>query len=196
MKVLVSILTLFLLFSCGSEEEKTPQPDVFEIRNMGTLSTTEYTIGKVIKLDDVPEEWYKYGDRKLLISCKAKVKAGVDLTQVEEDDVRVRGNSIEIILPPAEITSFVMDPNYVRTEMESITGFRDNFTQTEKRDFLEQGEQAILEDLKETEIIADAERNASIVLTQFYENLGFEEVTIKHKPRNMDALKSSNQSEK
>lgn len=196
MKFLLPILTLIVLFSCKNEEEKTPQPDVFEIRNMGMLSTTEYTIGKVIKLNDVPQEWYKYGDRKLLISCKAKVKAGIDLTQISDDDVRVNGKTIEIILPPAQITSFVMNPNYIRTEMESVTGFRHNFSQTEKRDFLEQGEKAILEDLKETKIIADAEKNASIVLKNFYKNLGFESVSIKHKPRSMDRFKQSNQSKK
>lgn len=175
------LVVCILLPSCGSEEKELPKRNVFEVRDIGVLSTTEYTIGKIVKLDDPPEEWYKYGERKILISCKAKVKAGVDLSKLKDSDIVVSGNSIEITLPPAEITTFTMDPKMVRTEMESITGFRDRFTQKDKNNFLRQGEKAIREDLKNTNILKDAERDARKYLKEFYNRMGFEEVIIKHK---------------
>lgn len=180
-RVLFFLVLIFLFTRCGSDEKELPKPDVYEIRDIGVLSTTEYTIGKIVKLNDPPEEWYKYGERKILISCKAKVKAGVDLSKLKDGDIVVSGNTVEITLPPAEITTFTMDPKMVRTEMESITGFRDRFTQKDKNNFLRQGEKAIREDLKGTNILKDAERDARKYLKEFYKRMGFEEVIVKHK---------------
>ena len=90
---IISVLTLFVV-SCGSDKE-VRRGEVYEIRQIGTLSTTEYTLGKVIKLDD-EGEWYMLGDRKILISCKAKVKAGVDLGQIKDDDIKINGTTIEM----------------------------------------------------------------------------------------------------
>lgn len=174
----LNIVLLFLLFSCA-EETPVPKAEVYEIRNIGELSTTEYTVGKIVKLDDKAEEWYKFGDRKLLIHCKAKIKAGVDLSKIKDGDIKVSGNTIEITLPPAKITTFSMDPNLVRTEMESVTGLRSNFTQSEKNNFLKQGEEAIRKDIMETGILKDANMNAEAFLTDFYEQIGFEKVVVK-----------------
>lgn len=178
--ILFFILILIVASSC-SDTPDIPKADVYEIRNIGELSTTEYTIGKIVKVDDVDSDWYwvgKYGDRKILISTKAKVKAGIDMTQIKDDDIRISGNKIVITLPPAKIISFSMDPKDIETKMESINGFRDKFTQQEKNAFLKQGEASIKRDLAETGIIKDANDNAALFLEDFYKNLGFEEVIV------------------
>lgn len=190
MKTLITYLVLlaFLIISCSDDKEKVDS--AFEIRNIGELSTTEFTIGKIIKLedkyDDKNSEWYeyykKYGERKILISCKAKVKAGIDLKEIKESDIVIKGNSIEITLPKAKITSFSMDPSDIRTEMESVTGLRSNFTQEEKNDFLKQGEEQIREELVSTGILEEASDNAAVFVTDFYRQLGFENVIIKESP--------------
>lgn len=179
MKELIVILSLILV-GCSSEVEPKEQ-NVFEIRDIGELSTSEYTIGKMVKVDDVDSTWYwigKYGDRKILINTKAKVKAGIDLSKIKDDDVEVNGNTIKIKLPPAEITSFSMDPRYTHTEMESVNGFRDKFTQKEKNAFMKQGEDAIREELKNTGILEDAEKNAEDFIKDFYKQLGFKKVIV------------------
>ncbi|HIP32879.1 MAG TPA: DUF4230 domain-containing protein [Crocinitomicaceae bacterium] len=178
MKQLIFYFFLFfILFSC-SEDDKLPNPNVYEIRNIGELSTTEYTVGKIVQLDDKATEWYKYGDRKILISTKAKIKAGIDLTQIKEGDIEVSGTKIIITLPPAKVTSFSMDSEHVHTEMEEINGFRQEFTQQEKNAFLKQGEAAIKRDIADTGILQDANDNAIVFLKDFYKNLGYEEVIV------------------
>ena len=173
----ISLLIVFLFVACSQEKEMR-DIDVYEIKNIGELSTTEYTVGKIIKLNDEANEWYEYGDRKILISCKAKIKAGVDLSAIEEGDIVVIDKKIIIQLPKASVTSFEMDPADIRTEMENVSGFRDEFTQNEKNIFLKQGEVAILDDLKQTGIIKDANDNAGVFIKEFYRNLGFEEIII------------------
>ena len=183
MKYLYYIAFLFILTSCGGSDEAIKDENVYEIRDVGKLSTTEFTIGKIVKLDDTEAEWYKYGDRKILISTKAKVKAGVDLSKIKDEDIKVKGNTIEIKLPPAEITTFTMDPRYTHTEMESINGFRDKFTQKEKNSFLKQGEEAIKKELPNTGILDDAEKNAVAFIENFYKQLGFENVIVQKTSR-------------
>ena len=177
--LIFSIISFLLFSGCsGDEQKELPTTDVYEIKNVGLLSTTEYTIGKIIKLNDASNLWYKPGNRKILIRCKAKIKAGVDLSKITDDDIVVTGNKITIQLPPSEITSFTMDPNQVHTQMESTTKFRDKFTQTEKNNLMRQGEDAIRKDIEETGIHKDAEDNAIKFIEEFYSQLGFTEVEV------------------
>jgi hypothetical protein len=171
------IVVLALLSSCGTDDTPVSNKEIFEIRSIGTLSTSEYTVGKIIKLND-EGEWYHWGDRKILISCKAKIKAGVNLNNLKAEDIKVTGKKIEIQLPPAEIISFEMNPDQIKTEMVDVSGFRGGFSQQEKNKILRLGEKSIREDMKELNIINDAETNAIVFLTDFYKNLGFEEIII------------------
>ncbi|MES2799393.1 MAG: DUF4230 domain-containing protein [Bacteroidota bacterium] len=173
---LISLFALTLA-SCSqgiSEEEKV---DIYQIQTAGTLSTTEYVFGKIVQLDD--KVWYKFGDRKILISVKAKVKAGIDLSKISSDDIEVEGNKITVHLPFPEIVSFDMDPNFIRTKMEDVSGLREGFTQEEKLKILQLGEQSIRKEMMSSQILHDAKKNASVFVRNFYHDLGFNSVEIK-----------------
>lgn len=174
--IIFLLWSVLFLWGCNSEE-KEPEVDVYEIRNIGLLSTSEYTIGKVIKLDD-NKDWYKFGDRKILISCRAKVKAGINLMELKDSSIHVNGKSIRIELPPVQITSFEMDPNTVNTEMQDINGFRADFSQADKNRILRLGEKSIRDNLDKTGIRKDAEKNAISFIINFYKQLGFEDIQV------------------
>jgi hypothetical protein len=168
---------VLVLSSCGNDDAPVSETEIYEVRKIGTLSTTEYTVSKIIKLDD-KGEWYKWGQRKILMSCKARIKAGVNLNNLKDKDITVRGRRIEIQLPPPEIVSFEMNPDEVTTEMQDISGFRADFSQTEKNRIMRLGEKSIRKDLQQLNILRDAETNAIAFLTDFYKGLGFEEIII------------------
>ena len=194
MKNLYYIALVFLLSAC----ELMPQSKeiVYDIREIGTLSTTEYTVAKVVKLDDEHgiweiwekwddiRSWTKFGDRKILISCRAKIKAGIDLSKIRKEDIKINGNSINIVVPTAEVSEFSMEPKYIKTEVESVSWFRDHFTQKEKNEFLKQGEKAIREDIENSGIYSNAEYEAELFITDFYKCQGFEKVIISFEKRN------------
>lgn len=180
MKQLVVIAVVFLITAC-SGDEPVQNERVLEIKELGELSTIEYTIGKLIQMDQSESDWYKWGDRKILINTRATVKAGIDLKKIKEEDVRVKGRTIEITLPSPEYTSFSMDPNFTRTEVESVSGFRDGFTQKEKNNFMRQGEEAIKKELANLSILEEAQSSAEDIVREFYRSLGFETVIIKSK---------------
>lgn len=166
-----------ILFSACEEEKVIPKGEVFQIRDIGELSSTEYVFSKVLRIDD-PAEWYKFGNRKILLSCKAKVKAGIDMTKIRKDDVQVNGGRINITLPKARITSFNMDPNSVRTEVVDVDGFRSDFTQADINKILQMGEKSIRGTLVKTGIYAEAEKNAISFVREFYQQLGYDEVNV------------------
>ena len=194
MKSLYYIALVLLLYAC----DLMPQSKeiVYDIREIGTLSTTEYTVAKVVKLDDEHgiweiwekwddiRSWTKFGDRKILISCRAKIKAGIDLSKIRKEDIKINGNSINIVVPTAEVSEFSMEPKYIKTEVESVSWFRDHFTQKEKNEFLKQGEKAIREDIENSGIYSNAEYEAELFITDFYKRQGFEKVIISFEKRN------------
>jgi len=179
MKIFFFILLFStIIFSC--KEEKVPRPDVYEIRSIGLLSTTEFTLGKIVKLND-DQEWYKFGDRKILISTKAKVKAGINLMDLREGDIEVIGNKIKIKLPGVTITSFEMNPDDIHTEMVDVNGFRMGFTQEEKNTILRMGEKSIRKEVYSTNILQEATKNTSSFVKDFYSQMGYDEVIIEYR---------------
>ncbi len=171
------ILVALLLGACSNEEEQVTLTEVYSIRDVGTLSTTEYTLGKVLHWND-EGEWYKFGDRRILISCKATVRAGINLNEMKDADFVVSGKRIEIYMPAPEVVSFDMKPEDVHTEVVDVNGFRENFSQDEKMKVLKKGEAAIRKDMEKLHILDEAERNAKAFLQDFYTNQGFKEVII------------------
>lgn len=180
MKHFLYILLCLILITC--QEEKTlPETDVYQIQDLGMLSTTEYTFGKILHLED-NKEWYKLGDRKILISVRAKAKAGVDLRKVSNANIVEKNKkTISITLPAPEIISFDMNTEDVRTVHTDVNGFRMEFNQEEKIKILEMGEQAIRKEMMQSDILRDAEKNAVVFLRDFYKNQGYENVIIDFK---------------
>jgi hypothetical protein len=178
MKLFFTFLILVLFVACKDDEQE--KIDVYQIRTIGLLSTSEYTIGKIIELND-NKEWYKFGDRNILISCKAKIKAGIDLSKIGDKDIITNGSSITIYLPYPEILSFDMDPNTIKTEMEDVNGFRTSFSQDEKNEILALGEKDIKAKMGKTNILKNAKTNAEIFIKNFYKELAYTDIHVEFK---------------
>ena len=127
--IFFSLFAALQLQGC-SEEKKLGKIDAYALKNIGILSTTKYTFGKIIKVDD-SKDYYKFGDRKTLISTK--VKAGVNLVKLRQEDININGTSIEVYIRPVQITTFEMGPSTVRAEMENVNGYRMNCSQIENK---------------------------------------------------------------
>ncbi len=168
-------LLLLLLAGCSSSiprEEK-----VLAIKEMGALATTEYTVTKIVKASD-NQTWYKVGDRKILLSVEANLKAGIDLTQLSEDDITTSGNSIQIKLPPPKILSLQLPPEKIRMEYEEVGLLRSEFSQQERMDLLAQAEKQIEAAIPETGILETSRTHTREWITRFCQQLGYEDIKI------------------
>jgi hypothetical protein len=174
---LLQIVMACLLYAgCGKSTPKETSI-ISALQDMQELATTEYTLTKVVKATD-DQTWYKIGDRKILITCEAQVKAGIDFSAIDTRSVSKEGKSIRLQLPPPQIISVNLPPEKIQVAFQEIGFFRSTFTVAEQTDLLRQAEKQINEKAKSLGILEEAQRNARSWLTSYLSMIGFEEIDI------------------
>jgi hypothetical protein len=171
-------VTLSCLLWAGCAKPTPKEASIISaLQDMQELATTEYTLTKVVKASD-DQTWYKMGDRKILITCEAQVKAGIDFSGIDARYVSKQGKSIRLQLPPPQIISVNLPPENIQVAFQEIGFFRSNFTVAEQTDLLRQAEKQINEKATSLGILEDAQQNARAWLTSYLSMLGFEEIDI------------------
>ena len=165
-----------LFFSCNQEEKKAGLM-VQSIRQTGQLVTVEYALSKIIRADD-NKTWYKWGNRRILISTEAVVKAGVDLQGVTADDVVIKGDAVRLTVPPPKLFSISIPPDKINVLYEDVSLFRNQFSAAEREGLLRQAEKQIRSLADSLGILKTAETNTEIFLRNLLQQGGYREVTI------------------
>lgn len=180
LKILLMAVML-MTYSCGDKvsPEDMIKERVTTMTEMAELGTVEYTISKIIKAND-NKAFYTIGDRKILFSCKAVVKAGIDLKDFSADNVKYNKttNSVTVALPEPKILSFNMPPKDIKLEYVKVDFFRSKFTAEERNDLLKQGEEDIRADIPHMGIIEDARTNAETFVKSLFSQMGVESVNV------------------
>jgi hypothetical protein len=180
MKFFYSALSILAIISCNKASDQ--RQEVLALRQMGNLATTEYVVTKIVKATD-DQTWYKLGDRKILISCQANIKAGIDLTKLTENDVVIDGKNITLYLPPPQILSLSIPPEKINVEYKEISIMRDDFDNAERDALLTQAENQIRNSVKELGVMETTEKNTTLFVSNFLKKLGFESVNISYSKR-------------
>ena len=159
--------------------EDTVQREIEAITAMKQLSLVEYRVSKIIKADD-EGAWYKIGDRKILLSCTAYLKAGIDLTGFDADDVDIdwTGERVTVTIPHATLLSLDMPPSEIREEYDHVTMFRHSFSAEERNALLRQGEKQIRKSVPSLGILEKADENARRFFESVFLKMGFETVEV------------------
>lgn len=169
---------LILVFLTGCSQKKaTPRPVVASLQQIGKLATAEYVITRIIKAED-NQTWYKIGDRKILISCTASVKAGIDFTKLQAQQIRQEDKKVSVQLPPPQILSLNIPPEGIKVAYTNVGMFRDPFTATEIANIMKTAERQIQKQIVALEILSTARSNASAFVTRFLTTAGFSEVYV------------------
>lgn len=144
------------------------------IRQVQTLSefvTVKYVLEKVIVLEDA--KWY--GENRLLLLAHGVVKAGLDLSTLQPDDVQIRERSITLTLPEARITDAYLDEKKTQV-IERTTGLLREFD----KDLEQTARRGAVADLRSAArangILKDARDRAEFQLKTLLLHLGFDEV--------------------
>lgn len=180
MKLLrLSFYTLLLFAFCLSSCKKKNHlyQTVLALKRTGTLVTAEFTLGKIVKASD-DKTWYKIGDRKILISLEAHLKAGINLLNINEKNFTDDGSVLSLRLPPAEIFSFSIPPEKIKLEHEEIGLLRSDFSAAEREDLLAQAEIQIRSLADSLRILQIAEDNAEIYLEKLLQQSGYDKVEV------------------
>jgi hypothetical protein len=178
--VLPAVL-LVLLTACshGLSLQQQVMQRLSVLSRTAELGTVEYTVRKAVRARD-EGDWFKIGNRRILFSCTAYIKAGINLERLPLDKIVVdeTTRSVSLVLPHATVLSINLPPEEIRLEYEDVTGFRQKFSDQERQALLRQGERDIVRDIPSLGILAEAEENALEFFRPMLEQMGFENVQI------------------
>ena len=177
--LLAALLVLLAACSHAPSLQQQVMQRLSVLSRTAELGTVEYTVRKAVRARD-EGEWFKIGNRRILFSCTAYIKAGINLERLPLDKIVVdeSSRSVSLVLPHATVLSINLPPEEIRLEYEDVTGFRQKFSDQERQALLKQGERDIMRDIPSLGILAEAEQNALEFFRPMLEQMGFENVQI------------------
>jgi hypothetical protein len=159
-------------------EQTTTGPVVVEgIQDLDQLATVRWTESVPVTRESggTQLERLLVGERILLVAV-GRVEAGVDLSELGGDDVRVDGETVTIRLPEPEILSTSLDEERTRVYDRDYSPLNlrpdDDLVEDARATAVDRVERAA----RENDILEAAERNAEDSIRAFVTTLGFEEV--------------------
>lgn len=174
------ILSGYLIFLSGCNGKlPTNQETISMLQEIEELGTVEYTVTKVVKADD-NKTWFKLGERKILITCEAIVKAGINLKELNHNNISRSGKKITIQLPPPKILSVNIPPEKINVAFEKVNMLRDQFTGKERNALMVQAELQIKNSSVQLGIIEQAKINTQLLLSRLLLQLGFDKVVLSY----------------
>lgn len=177
LRQVILLLFAFTIAACAGEKQPPPQT-ILALKEMNELVSVEYVVNKIIKASD-DKTWYKFGDRKILMTCEATLKAGIDLSKIDDTKTQIEGKSIHLILPHATLFSVNIQPEHIKVAYEDISVFRSAFSAQEKNELAIQAETQIRASADSLGILQTAETNASLFVSNFLRQLGYEQINIR-----------------
>lgn len=171
------LVIMALIVYSGCKNKPQPGSEVLALKEMNELITVEYVVTKIIKAND-NKTWYKPGDRKILMTCAATLKAGIDFSAITPEDIAVNGESISLMLPRASLFSISMKPEDIRIAYEEVGQFRSGFSAAERDALAVQAQAQIKHSVDSLGILATAESNATLFVSNFLRKMGYRQISI------------------
>ena len=172
----IILCLLPFLFSCKKEKDRTNEV-LLMVKQTGQLVTAEYTLRKIIKAED-NKTWFKIGNRKILMSCEALVKAGFNLQNLTQKNIQVVDDSISLLLPPPQFFSLNILPERIKIEYQEVDILRDPFSAAERENLLAQAEVSIRQTVDSLGILQTAGTNGVLYFKSLLQAAGFTKVHV------------------
>lgn len=173
--VLAAVILLLLAVNLAVPAKKARPPlTARTLKDLAELATVEYEVTKIVSHKDIA--WY--GDRKILFETAAAVKAGIDLNELADQDVRAEGDAVTVTLPRPRILLFNMKPGRMREVFNESGLLRSDFSNQEKDALLSLGEKDIRAKVAAMDILDRAARNARILVESWLRRSGYSAVRV------------------
>ena len=147
-----------------------------EVQTLSQLVTVKYVMEKVEILADPPQNAVRalfWDNTKVILLAHGIVKAGVDLSKLQPEDLNISGNHVRIRLPTAQITDSYLDESQTQIIERNPGVFREF-----NKDLEQTARQNALDDIRRAArssgILKDADERARAQLTALFRHLGLE----------------------
>ncbi|MGB3587711.1 MAG: DUF4230 domain-containing protein [Tunicatimonas sp.] len=176
---LLPYLLMGLLLACKSEDRGLV---VGKIQQASDLATTEFTVEKIVHGTKTKKiAWFiKLSEARFLAYSQAKIKAGVDLSQIEEGDIEIEGQKITLRLPPVKIVNFSYPPSSFQEDsvISNPKAFLNSISVADQESFFRDAELDIRNNLEYMGIVETTQNHTRTLLRQLLRSLNYEEVYI------------------
>lgn len=170
------LLALLRSYAHGSVVHIDQPTVVRQIQQLQRLETVRFSMDKIISGERdnpyLPE--FLAGDRLLLV-VHGDVIAGVDLSQLQTQDVSVRGRSISLRLPKSQVLLTRIDNSKTRVYSRS-TGLFSSPDPNLESEVRQEAERELQEAALQDNILKTADDNARTTLSALLRSLGFTNV--------------------
>ncbi len=178
--VIAAVVVVWLLFFQSGIRIDLSQPAVVHrIQRLQRLETVVYSVEKIVTgtQDNAYLPKFLGGDRILLI-VHGEVIAGIDLGKLDDSKINIKGRTVEIEMPAAEVFSTRIDNALTRVYSRETGVFTtpDPDLESEVR---REAERQIRKAAIDGGILKTATENGRANLTGLLEALGFESVVIR-----------------
>jgi len=149
-----------------------PATYIHEVRALARLETIQYSIEKVITAEVGQGAFgFLFGDR-LLFVAHGMVIAGIDMSRINPQDMRLENGVLSVKLPPAEVFIATLDneKSYVYDRQTGILKRGEVDLETLAR---QAAEEEIRKAALEDGILQIARQNAETYLARFFAALGY-----------------------
>lgn len=156
---------------------------VEEVKKIGQFTTACYYEEvplRDIRIDTVERSGFlgigagkSYNENEIVLVGKGRVRAGFDLSKVQEGDMKVHGDTIELALPPVELFDIIMNPSDFTTEYEKGTWSHELTKPLKERAKVNLGNNAL-----DYGILKKAEESGLKRLESLFQTFGFNTVLL------------------
>jgi hypothetical protein len=170
----LAVIVAFFFGTRYARPAADPPALLREIRQLNELATVQYTIQKVV---GIKEKKIPLGSESLLLVVQGKVTAGIDLSRLTPEQVRVASNGpILIDLPPPQIQRVYLDEKDTQVWDRRVTWWTPwvPFNPDLERQARLQALESIRATALEQGILDDANRNAERAISGLLKALGFD----------------------
>lgn len=159
-----------------------PVTYITQVRALARLETIQYSVEKVITAEVGQGTFgFLFGDR-LLFVAHGTVIAGIDMSKINPEDLRLENGVLYVKLPPAEvfIATLDNDKSYVYDRQTgALTRGDQNLETTARQAAEDEIRKAALED----GILDIAQQNAETYLAKFFAALGYQNTIFQSTPQ-------------
>lgn len=110
---------------------------------------------------------------ELVLIAHGKIRAGFDLSQLKENDLSIKGDTLSIRVPKAEIFDIIVNPSDYEILVEHGKWSHDQFTNLQR-----QATDTLKKHAAEIKLLEKAEESGIKKLDAFFRTFGFSEVFI------------------
>ena len=179
---LFAVIALMVLFSSCKKNDRALV--VGKIQNASDLATTEFVIDKIVFGSETKKlALLKISEASFMAYSQAKVKAGIDLSKIKENDIRIDGSKIHLDLPSIEVINFSYPPaSFVEDSLISDPKvFLNKINIRDQEEFFRLAELDIRENLQYIGIVRTTQNNTRQLFQILLASLGYEEIYITFK---------------